>query len=194
MTDLPRKLDIIVERFLETGEWDATNVAALDDDELAELLERLGDRAAIDAAAMGLPDPSPAADGETHDIILSLQSFYLGEIARVQSAKADPLSVLAKPATWLKIEPVLRDRDFLIRLAQRRLRGLGDRCIRDLADLLGKPLDALATYLRGPAGEGLALAENKNAGKPSDDGTEAFADALARSQLPEIFKSRWKED
>jgi len=193
MTKANPDLGKLAENFIEHGRWDADLVAELDDAAIDMLLEHLVAYAAVEAAADAATDGPVKLDEEQHLTVLKLQSYYLGEVSRRPSGEA-AAQKLARPATWMAIEPVVRDRDFLVRLQQKRLRGLGARCLRDLADLLGQSIDALRDYLAGPPGYGLATAENRNRGKPQDDGTEEFAAALARSEVPEVFKRRWLED
>ena len=186
----PNKL---AEDFILSGAWDTAAVDRLSATDLDQLFNHLVARAAVETAASSI-DPMPEElDAKAQAAVCSLQSFYLGELMRARASSPDPASKLPKAATWLAIQPVLRDRDFLIRLAQRRLRGLGERCARDLADLLGVPKRALEDYFAGHAGEGLVFAENRNAGKPQDDGVEDFAAALSRSNVPDAFKRRWTE-
>jgi hypothetical protein len=191
MTINDRDLSKIAEDYITTGAWDAEAVDRLDDEALDELLDHLVSRAAVEAAAATIESESVELDDEAQAAVLNLQSFYLGQVARARAAKIDPAAALLKPATWRGIEPVLRDRDFLVRLAERRLRGLGSRCMRDLADLLGFPRKVLEDFFAGAPSGGLALAEHRNAGKPQDGGSEEFSVALARSAVPDAFKRRW---
>ena len=191
MTINDRDLGKIAEDYIINGAWDAEAVDRLDDEGLDELLDHLVSRAAVETAAAMMEPEELEFDAEAQAAVLSLQSFYLGEVARARAAKVDPAAALLKPATWRGIEPVLQDRDFLIRLAERRLRGLGSRCMRDLADLLGFPRKVMEDFFAGPPSGGLALAEHRNAGKPQDGGSEEFSVALARSEVPDAFKRRW---
>jgi hypothetical protein len=184
----------LAEDYIVSGAWDADIVDRLNADELEQLFNHLLARAAVEAAAAALEPGCLELDADAQAAVLSLQSFYLGEVARVRAAKPDAAAMLLKPATWLAIEPILRDRDFLIRLAQRRLRGMQSRCTQDIADLLGFPRRVVADFFKGEAGEGIALAENRNSGKPQDGGDEEFATALARSDIPVAFKRRWGEE
>jgi hypothetical protein len=181
----------LAEQYIRRGTWDPETVDQLDDAAVDELLDHLVARAVVDTAAATMDLEPLERDAEAQATIMNLQSYYLGEVARTRAAKTDPAAALLKPATWRKIEPVLRDRDFLIRLAERRLRGLGARCTRDLADLLGFPRKALQDFFTGSPGGSLALAEHRNAGKPQDEGSEEFSVALARSAVPDAFKRRW---
>ncbi len=193
MTKANPDLANLAEKFIEKGLWDADLVEQLDDAAIDELFEHLVAHSAVETAAATADVQPVVLDDEQQAAVLSLQSYYLGEVARRPKAAAAEQH-LARPSTWLAIEPAVRDRDFLIRLQQRRMRGLGQRCIRDLADLLGQSRDAVQDFLSGPPGLGLATAENRNRGKPQDDGTEEFAAALARSEVPDVFKRRWLED
>jgi|GEM_PF-2864017 len=193
MTKANPDLGSLAEKFIEQGQWDAELVAELDDAAIDELFEHLVAHAAIETAAATADVDSVVLDDEQQAAVLSLQSHYLGEVARRHEAESAQQQ-LARPSTWLAIEPAVRDRDFLIRLQQRRLRGLGQRCLRDLADLLGQSRAAVRDFLAGPPGYGLATAENRNRDKPQDDGAEEFAAALARSEVPDVFKRRWLED
>lgn len=193
MTKANPDLGSLAEKFIEQGRWDAELVAQLDDAAIDELFEHLVAHLAVEAAASTADMESVVLDDEQQAAVLSLQSYYLGEVARRPEAGAAERQ-LAHPSTWLAIEPAVRDRDFLIRLQQRRLRGVGQRCLRDLADLLGQSRAAVRNFLAGPPGYGLATAENRNRGKPQDDGAEEFAEALARSQVPDVFKRRWQDD
>lgn len=193
MTKTIAPLGALAENFIETGAWDAQAVGQLNDEQLEELLDRLVARAAVEAAAEAAETDKEALSVEHQATVLSLQSFYLGEVARKQSTIEEQSERLAKPATWLAIEPVVRDHDFLVRLGQRRLHDMAARCLRDLADLVGVSKAALEHFFAGPAGEGLAVAENRARGKPKNDGTEDFATALARSSVPDVLKRRWSE-
>jgi hypothetical protein len=193
MTKANPDLSGLAEKFIEQGLWDAELVARLDDAAIDEFFEHLVAHSAVETAAASTDVDSVVLDEEQQAAVLSLQSYYLGEVARRPEAGA-AAQQLARPSTWLAIEPAVRDRDFLIRLQQRRLRGLGERCLRDLADLLGQSRAAVRDFLAGPPGYGLATAENRNRGKPQDDGTEDFAAALTRSEVPPVFKRRWLED
>lgn len=193
MTKANPDLGSLAEKFIEQGLWDANLFAQLDDAAIDELFEHLVAHSAVETAAANADVASVVLDEEQHAAVLSLQSYYLGEVAR-RSEAGSAEQQLARPSTWLAIEPAVRDRDFLIRLQQRRLRGLGPRCLRDLADLLGQSRNAVRDFLAGPPGYGLATAEYRNRGKPQDDGTEEFAAALARSEVPDVFKRRWLED
>ena len=193
MTKANPDLGGLAEKFIEQGLWDAELVAQLDDAAIDELFEHLVAHSAVETAAASADLDSVVLDDEQQAAVLNLQSYYLGEVARRPEA-GSAAQQLARPSTWLAIEPAVRDRDFLIRLQQRRLRGLGERCLRDLADLLGQSRAAVRDFLAGQPGYGLATAENRNRGKPQDDGTEDFTAALARSEVPEVFKRRWLED
>lgn len=193
MTKIEPNPGKLAEDYIVSGAWDVDIVNRLDAEGLDQLFDHLASRAAVEAAAATMTPEPLELTADEQAAVLSLQSFYLGEVARVRAAKPDAAAMLLKPATWLAIEPVLRDRDFLIRLAQRRLRGMGSRCVRDIADLLGFPRKLVLDFLRGEAGEGLAVAENRNAGKPVDGGEEDFSTALARSDVPDAFKRRWME-
>ena len=194
MNNINPNLGKLAEDYIVSGAWDSELVDKLGSDDIDQLFSHLMARAAVETAAAALESESFELDADAQAAILSLQSFYLGEVARVRTAKPDATAMLLKPATWMAIEPVLRDRDFLIRLAQRRLRGMRSRCTQDIADLLGYSRKAVADFFKGGAGEGLALAENRNTGKPDDGGDEEFATALARSDIPEAFKRRWGEE
>ncbi|ABF51782.1 hypothetical protein [Sphingopyxis alaskensis] len=194
MKNINPNLGRLAEDYIVSGAWDPELVDKLGPDELDQLFSHLTARAAVETAAATLEPESLELDEDAQAAVLRLQSFYLGEVARVRTAKPDAAAMLLKPATWLAIEPVLRDRDFLIRLAQRRLRGMQSRCTQDIADLLGYSRRAVADFFRGEAGEGLTLAENRNTGKPDDGGDEEFSTALARSDIPEAFKRRWREE
>tara|TARA_R110002094_G_scaffold127823_2_gene121724 strand:+ start:5131 stop:5715 length:585 start_codon:yes stop_codon:yes gene_type:complete len=186
----PNKL---AEDFISYGIWDSAAVDQLSSTELDELFDHLVARSIVETAASSISPNPEVLDSDAQAAVLSLQSFYLGALNRSRASRPDPSSKLPKAATWLAIEPVLRDRDFLIRLAQRGLSGLGARCARDLADLLGVPKQVLEDYFAGQAGENLAFVENRNVGKPQDGGVEDFATALARSDVPDAFKRRWLE-
>jgi hypothetical protein len=193
MTKANPDLGSLAEKFIEQGLWDADLVEQLDDAAIDELFEHLVAHSAVETAAATADVEPVVLNDEQQTAVVNLQSYYLGEVAR----RPEPASAeqqLARPSTWLAIEPAVRDRDFLIRLQQRRLRGLGQRCLRDLADLLGQSRAAVRDFLAGPPDYGLATAENRNRGKPQDDGAEEFAAALARSQIPDVFKRRWLED
>lgn len=194
MTKTTAPVGTLAENFIQNGTWDAQAVGQLNDEQLEELLDRLVARAAIEAAAEAAATDKEMLSAEHQATALSLQSFYLGEISRAQSTIEEQSERLARPATWLAIKPVVRDSDFLVRLGQRRLRNMAVSCVRDLADLVGVSKAALEHFFAGPAGEGLAFAENRASGKPQDDGMEDFAAALARSSVPDVLKRRWSEE
>jgi hypothetical protein len=180
----------LAENYIIDGTWDAKAIERLDETAIEELFDCLGARAAVELAASNVDEGHYyELDDETRQEAQALQSFYLSEVAKVRASKAAASEMLIDSATWLKIEPVLKDRDFLLRLFQRRLTDFASTFVQDVADLIGVSRQSLTVHLNG---DPLTLAaEHRNRGKPKDEGVEDFRAALARSDVPEVLKRRW---